>query len=188
MIKGSGHPPINKICFYCHKPFQVKYKFRDAKCCSVRCSSLYGWLFNRKAKKRICKICHKEFFEIPSRIKNGRGIYCSRYCYTQAMKDGFYPHPPMSEQSKEKLRQKRIGKLNPAYIHGNNDNHIRYMAGFTPMLRKKIRTRDSFKCQKCGSTEFLVVHHIDQNPIHNEHNNLITWCRSCHTSYHKNFR
>ena len=37
--------------------------------------------------KRICRTCKKEFQEKPSRIKNGRGKYCSRKCLSISQKD-----------------------------------------------------------------------------------------------------
>ena len=30
--------------------------------------------------KRYCKECGKEFFTYPSKIRQGRGVYCSREC------------------------------------------------------------------------------------------------------------
>lgn len=120
----------------------------------------------------------------PDRVEDGRGKYCSKDCYFKGM-GGNQKGKIRPEETKEKLRQMRIGKLNPAYIHGHNDNHIRYMAGFTGQLRKQIKERDNFTCQKCGSTtKKLHVHHIDHNPLHNDLNNLTTWCISCHMIHH----
>jgi hypothetical protein len=49
----------------------------------------------------------------------------------------------------------------------------------------EVLKRDNFTCQICGSKNDIVVHHIDHNIEHNQLSNLITWCRSCHTSYHQ---
>lgn len=51
--------------------------------------------------------------------------------------------------------------------------------------------RDDWKCQRCGSTSKLLVHHIDnsrvthgQYQMNNELSNLLTLCRPCHSRVH----
>lgn len=39
-------------------------------------------------------------------------------------------------------------------------------------------------CKRCGSTQNLDVHHIDENPLHNALENLIVLCRTCHSRLH----
>lgn len=39
-------------------------------------------------------------------------------------------------------------------------------------------------CEICGSTEFLVVHHIDHDRKNNNIENLQLVCRSCHIKLH----
>lgn len=50
-----------------------------------------------------------------------------------------------------------------------------------------ILRRDDFVCQKCHA-EFgldeLVVHHINENPLNNDKDNLTTLCRRCHALVH----
>jgi hypothetical protein len=41
---------------------------------------------HRTAKKCSCKHCRKDFFTEKSRIKRGKGVYCSKECYTESMK------------------------------------------------------------------------------------------------------
>jgi hypothetical protein len=48
-----------------------------------------------------CKTCGKEFYQKPSRIKAGKGKYCSRPCWFKA---GY------SEESKAKMSKSRMGK------------------------------------------------------------------------------
>ncbi len=59
--------------------------------------------------------------------------------------------------------------------------------------RLKVLERDLYSCQECGRSHHevpLTVHHKDgngrdkDNP-NNKMSNLITLCRSCHTSLHK---
>jgi hypothetical protein len=42
--------------------------------------------------------------------------------------------------------------------------------------------RDS--CERCGSTNRLVVHHKDENRYNNDLSNLETLCRRCHQNHH----
>lgn len=51
-------------------------------------------------------------------------------------------------------------------------------------LRYDVLKRDNFKCTKCGVSIDLHVHHIDEDVKHNEMDNLLTLCQSCHKSHH----
>lgn len=64
-----------------------------------------------------------------------------------------------------------------------------YGFGFTRELKAQIRKRDNQRCRICGTTKnrarnggLLDVHHRDRNKLNNDPSNLITLCRSCHTS------
>lgn len=48
-----------------------------------------------------------------------------------------------------------------------------------------VLNRDSHICQKCGSDEKVIVHHIDSNDDNNEIANLITLCNKCHLDLHR---
>lgn len=54
--------------------------------------------------------------------------------------------------------------------------------------RGYVLDRDGNKCAVCGSTQSLVVHHIDgyseNNPRNNKANKLITLCGKCHYFAH----
>lgn len=47
---------------------------------------------------------------------------------------------------------------------------------------------DELVCFECGSTEDLVIHHIDGDHMNNNGANLVCLCRSCHTKLHINNR
>ena len=55
-------------------------------------------------------------------------------------------------------------------------------------FRKKILKRDNFQCTKCGSRDFLHVHHlyyIDKHlPWEYNHVALVTLCADCHKAVH----
>lgn len=41
------------------------------------------------------------------------------------------------------------------------------------------------ECERCGSKEFLVVHHKDRNRSNSDPSNLETLCKSCHQIEHR---
>lgn len=60
------------------------------------------------------------------------------------------------------------------------------------LYRGPCLERDNFKCQICGATNNLDIHHKDNGGYHlqgqqtnNELNNLITLCHRCHLKMHK---
>ncbi len=48
--------------------------------------------------------------------------------------------------------------------------------------------RKEFGCVKCGSKEFLQVHHEDKNIQNNALYNLSVLCFYCHSQYHKHMQ
>lgn len=53
------------------------------------------------------------------------------------------------------------------------------------LLKGSIRTRDNHKCQHCGSTKQLEVHHTTYINLGAElPEQLVTVCRCCHQSIH----
>src|SRR5260370_16594729 len=53
-------------------------------------------------------------------------------------------------------------------------------------LRKQVLDRDGWKCQDCGSSNDLHVHHLRPRSKlgHDAPENLITLCSSCHRRQH----
>lgn len=52
-------------------------------------------------------------------------------------------------------------------------------------FRSAIRERDNYTCQLCGMIrKGLDVHHIDENKLNCDPDNLITLCRKCHVNVH----
>ncbi|WP_425430083.1 HNH endonuclease signature motif containing protein [Cohnella massiliensis] len=47
------------------------------------------------------------------------------------------------------------------------------------------RKKQPEKCEKCGSTKNVDVHHRDENWQNNSPENLIALCRSCHLKEHR---
>ena len=51
-------------------------------------------------------------------------------------------------------------------------------------VQKRVRRFLQTKCESCGTTHRLAIHHRDKNWQNNEPLNLATLCMSCHTSWH----
>ena len=54
-------------------------------------------------------------------------------------------------------------------------------------LRTEVLVRDGWRCQYCGSSEHLEVHHLcSRNRLgHDVDENLITLCADCHSAIHR---
>jgi hypothetical protein len=70
---------------------------------------------------------------------------------------------------------------------------LKYRRSDYPQLyiwRKRVLSRDSYACKRCGSTRNLHVHHIDRwvdaLPKRFDVDNGVTLCVKCHKLVHKN--
>jgi 5-methylcytosine-specific restriction endonuclease McrA len=54
-------------------------------------------------------------------------------------------------------------------------------------LRTEVLVRDGWRCQYCGSSEHLEVHHLCSRSRlgHDVDENLITLCADCHSDIHR---
>lgn len=128
--------------------------------------------WNRTAGVYIdCGHCGKEMRLEPNQV--GRKKFCSKACFFagRALKNTFKP-----------------GAAHPAWKDGLSLNE--YPSTFNVTLKRKIRTRDSFKCQLCNITEeehkqkyqrVLTVNHIDFDKNNCNESNLNTLCIPCNT-------
>jgi 5-methylcytosine-specific restriction endonuclease McrA len=55
------------------------------------------------------------------------------------------------------------------------------------LLRQQVLLRDNWRCQSCGTTSNLEVHHqlFRSHSGDDSENNLITLCTGCHTRIHR---
>jgi len=156
---------IKKQCVVCEKEYTVKQSEKESKVCSQKCN---GQLLILKAKEiRNCLVCDEEFVATKSRVQR----YCSRECSSLAHST------------------RMIGTSNPNYVDGNGSS--RHPVEFNKRLKRKIRERDGYFCQLCGTREEdygknLDVHHIDYDKTNNSEDNLIALCNSCHSTTNGN--
>jgi len=175
--QGSRDAYCSKKCCGEHHSFKNSHRVckgcgkgplhRHQRYCSNECKPEIGsWA--RKGPK-VCKFCGAEF----PRSGTSRQ-YCSRKCADDAHSKR------MRGSGNSKFRSER----GPAAY----SNLFRAM-------RMIIRQRDDHCCADCGNLAkkvrlnyrprtSLQVHHIDENPLNNKPENLITLCERCHHMHH----
>lgn len=102
-------------------------------------------------------------------------------------KEGFWKGKKLSDDHKKKLSESHKGQI--AWNFQNHKSRQPYGVGWSKKLKDSIRDRDGYQCQCCGLPEEkhngnLVVHHKNEIKTDLNPDNLITLCRSCHTSLH----
>ena len=76
-------------------------------------------------------------------------------------------------------KKKRVPTTEIGVGSGNSSKNKNQPLGIQTYRRAK---KD--KCEWCGATKNLVVHHLDENRYNNTLTNLITICKSCHQKHH----
>lgn len=181
---------------------------KGRKFCSSRCVNLMRWNgpdgAERQATERTltCKVCGKTWaqtWRLPLRKT------CSDNCQSANL-SFYHSGKTVSQVTRQKMRQAKLGKnlteehrtaigkansgsLNSHWIDGRSYSKDDYGGAFTHALRETIRRRDNNACRSCGHIKGvpgrkIFVHHIDGDKLHNEHDNLITLCDSCHSHVH----
>lgn len=180
-FKRAGIPMwATKACDFCHKEFKYRSKFKDKRFCSLSCTGKFANKDKKNAFEKPCEVCGKALKTIPSRVKSGRGKYCSKICYIQAMKG-----LAKTEEERIKLSESQRGKLSHTYKDGKSYKHTHYGSGFNQLLREKVRQRDNYTCRECFVTnKRLEIHHVDLNQRNHALDNLILLCSMCHHSIH----
>lgn len=129
--------------------------------------------------QRICLFCSKEFEVWPYKIKDGRGLYCSRVC-----KDTAFTGQPNTKISKENHYSWKGGiRLDKGYRTISTPNHPNanncgYVQEHRLVVEKSIgRFLDPME----------VVHHLDGDRSNNKLSNLLlVENKKEHIKYHRN--
>lgn len=158
-----------KECKFCNKLFYNPDKTR--KFCCHKCASEYNKgennpIFNNDLKMIHCPICNKLF-----RQKRKTNECCSIKC------------KQLNHSSKV------TGIKNPQYSNGRSFG--KYCEKFNREFKKRVKLFCNDTCFICGSNNYTVVHHINENKDaccnnDNELNQFIILCRSCHMKLHAN--
>lgn len=145
-----------------------------------------------------CKICSKEFYIKPNRLKRGWGKYCSNKCSYEGQKTGgLFVCQTCGKQVYRGLKNQarsQSGKYfcnktcqtrwrNSIYVGKNHSNWRGGTGSYRDILR---RTKATQICARCKNNDrrVLIVHHIDRNRSNNAVSNLTWMCHNCHFLVH----
>lgn len=97
---------------------------------------------------------------------------------------GYWTGKHHSEKTKRKLSILNRKEKHPRWLGGVSDEG--YPIKFNQQLKDKVKKRDHYTCQYCGSKKKLSIHHIDYNKKNCSLKNLIALCNSCHSKTNGN--
>lgn len=88
----------------------------------------------------------------------------------------------LSAESRKKISEAKKGDKHPNWMGGISFEP--YSPEFNKSLKREIRSRDNYTCQKCGVLESelntnLSVHHIDYDKKNCDKKNLVALCGGC---------
>lgn len=166
------------ICKQCGKEFIVK-EYSQRKFCSEECSRASWKGSHNKSVLVNCVICNKEFYALPSRLKEGKDKCCSKTCKVELMKTTSYlvtNNPSKTDKGKARLK-----------LQNKGENAWNWKGGITPIRtqiyrsdlfrnwRKEVFKRDNWTCQECGTVGGNIhAHHIKSFADIIEDNNIKT--------------
>jgi hypothetical protein len=122
----------------------------------------------------LCEVCKLV------KLKGRQVMYCSKNCERKGWRDS----------NREKLLE---GKRK--YREANKESIQLYNLAYKKKVKKldsklSIDLRKKHNCLRCDRRENLEVHHIRHQLYgggHNDPNNLLVLCKSCHALWHKMF-
>jgi HNH endonuclease/NUMOD3 motif-containing protein len=83
---------------------------------------------------------------------------------------------------RRKIAESVSGSKNPMWEDGRAE--IPYAPGWGRLHRRLFRESRGNRCEDCGSTEWLDIHHIDGEKHDHSEENLRLLCRRCHKRDH----
>lgn len=185
------------VCEHCGKRFNRSPSLiRNRVFCSRECRSAFA------RPELVCPGCGKTFIRNPHNARQ----YCSWECFKQsrweivkcAMCDKEY-QKRVSEIKKAKenghlhMCSRNCRNKYTSFLLGGDGTWVeggRYKKYGEPRHWRKQRMaaieRDNYKCQHCGESMNLEVHHWEPYWISQDNSldNLVTLCRSCHKDVH----
>lgn len=179
-------------CSMCGKPLMFhpcRIKKQKYFVCSKEC---WGEILRRTVAKKgenhpgwvekvetYCDYCGEPISILPSQYNKSKYHFCKYKGIGKMMNKCFREFIKINP---------KLGEDNPNYHNGKSSEP--YSMEFNNVLRRNIRRRDNFTCQKCGMTqeeniikfrESLSIHHIDYDKYNLNENNLISLCKYCHS-------
>lgn len=200
------------VCEYCHQPFVPK-DYRPNRpppqYCSRRCAMYGQWQTRDRGKGprlATCEQCGRKFpatEDRPTRLSK----LCSRECRAAAQRQrvtltcrqcgkAFQRKAYMRQWSQERgpfCGQTCYGLWQRANRQGQAVANLAQppkTGAAWQQARQETLERDGYRCQNCGATERLNVHHVQAWHPGDDHalGNLVTVCVPCHVRLHLDSR
>lgn len=159
---------------------------------------------------RTCANCGEAFRCAPSRVKAGRGVYCSRECRGQGLSARYTGRTGLQRFGPDNpnWRGVRVARACPVcgdvFATANKTCSIacghalqarsvtvvgngNWKGAKTWLLRhyRDIVLKADSRCQDCGCGGELLVHHVNEDRTDNNLSNLRVLCSSCHQHTHR---
>jgi 5-methylcytosine-specific restriction endonuclease McrA len=185
------------ICFVCSKPFARSRPVRGITC-SSECR---GILRQKKKSIKICKGCSKSYIQ----PKGPETNYCSIQCFNKSRRGTTKSNMYLKCKQCGQVFKRHAGASHQKFCSTTCYNKSRYKPklpkgrhGSPPgplspnwkggISRRFYRMYLKEKCERCGSGQFVLVHHIDEDRKNNQPSNLETLCKRCHQKHHETSR
>ncbi|TDL30706.1 HNH endonuclease [Jeotgalibacillus sp. S-D1] len=163
---------VKRDCVICQRPFHLPKSQKDGTttCCNYCQRLALSWK-KMKGHYRLCKMCDKPFWKMPTDKIIGK--YCSKKCHNLAM--SVFP------------QENNLGII--------QTGRKKYYGADWLNQRRLARKRDNYCCLKCGISEVeygqeLSVHHktpfvyFEKYEEANILENLMSLCEPCHRKEH----
>ena len=148
---------------------------------------------------RKCKICGREFYVKPSRLKRGEGKFCSKKCQFEGQKKGKFVNCEVcGKKIWKRLHELKHSKSGKFFCSKSCQTKWRNKIFSGPKhpfweggirVYRKILIENGIKpvCARYGLKDerVLTVHHLDRNRKNNSVKNLVWLCLNCHYLVHR---
>ena len=114
----------------------------------------------KKTLSKTCLCCGIKIEIFASRIKDGKGKFCSKYCFYESLRGKKQPKEQVEKRVLKQIGKKRPYKPKPKLSGYNNP---RWRGGITPIRtqiwksekykewRKNVFEKDKYTCVECGA-------------------------------------
>ena len=156
-------------------------------------------------KERVIKNCLWCGKQLPPLLpcKAKTRTFCDRSCgskYNHKHNPKFWEHRKQfgnrEAKSEKRLKHLKEAYSRPEWLKNRSGESSHFWQGgksqelYGPDFNKRLKNLAKMiwgnRCALCKGTNRLAVHHIDYNKKHNEVNNLVLLCHSCHSKTNKN--
>ncbi len=145
------------LCRQCHYKLHQNKKLREIK-------PVLGNFFNELFEKPIEILVNTNFEEVVENFKN------------RIQRE-------ITHNFMFSVKSRILIKLTKKMVREIEEEIEKEHTSTTESFRKIILERYNYRCSDCGYG-YLEVHHIDNDRLNNNPNNLITLCRQCHREAH----